>query len=174
MYWFYNERHHGKGPMDGVGGTANNVVFRDAMPGKCRINSPKELADYGDKRTEFVITVYLPECELFVEPNEVAKAPKIPQTLQVHKVIRHMSANGILYLQLFCLASDEKPFFTQCYRKEGDPEIYGHEVMDVEDGSHCAKCREAENGSDCLCCHLCGNLFHGDCFYIWIICSVFC
>ena len=25
--WFYNERHHGKGPMDGVGGTLKNAVF---------------------------------------------------------------------------------------------------------------------------------------------------
>ena len=112
-----------------------------------------------------ITTLYLPECELFVEPNKVAKAPKIPQALQVHKVIRHMSKNGILHLEFFYLASDEKPFFTQFYRMEGDPEICGNEGMDAEDGSHCAKCREAENGSDWLCCPLCGIWFHEDCFY---------
>ena len=48
--WFYNEHHHGKGTMDGVGGTVKNVVFRDAKSGKCRINSPKEIAEYAFKR----------------------------------------------------------------------------------------------------------------------------
>ena len=43
---------------------------------------------------------------------------------------------------------DEKPFFTQYYGKEGGPEIYCYEEMNVEDESHCAKCRETENGSD--------------------------
>ena len=26
IQWYYNERHHGKGPMDGVGGTVKNTV----------------------------------------------------------------------------------------------------------------------------------------------------
>ena len=42
------------------------------------------------------------------------------------------------------MASAEKPFFTEYYRKEGDPEICGHDGMDVEDEGHCAKCREAK------------------------------
>ena len=31
LTWSYNERHHGKGPMDGVGGTVKNVVFRSSV-----------------------------------------------------------------------------------------------------------------------------------------------
>ena len=31
---FYNEDHHEKGPMDGVGGTVKNVVFMKVMSGK--------------------------------------------------------------------------------------------------------------------------------------------
>ena len=28
IQWYYNERrHHGKGPMDGAGGTAKNMIF---------------------------------------------------------------------------------------------------------------------------------------------------
>ena len=26
IQWYYNERHHGKGPMDGVGGTVKNMI----------------------------------------------------------------------------------------------------------------------------------------------------
>ena len=31
--WLSNERHHGKGPMDGLGGTVKNVVFRKVKSG---------------------------------------------------------------------------------------------------------------------------------------------
>ena len=99
MSWFYYECQHVKGPMDGLGGTEKNIVFRDSESGKCAINSPKKFAKYANKRVESITTLYLPECKLFVESNEVAKAPKIPQTLQVQKVITHMSKNAILYLQ---------------------------------------------------------------------------
>ena len=43
--WHYNEAHHGKGPMDGVGGTVKNIVFRNVKSGKALINSPKEFAN---------------------------------------------------------------------------------------------------------------------------------
>ena len=33
MSWFYNERQHGKGPMDGVGGTLEDVIFREVKSG---------------------------------------------------------------------------------------------------------------------------------------------
>ena len=26
--WYYNERHHGKDPMDGAGGTVKNMIFQ--------------------------------------------------------------------------------------------------------------------------------------------------
>ena len=164
--WFYNERHHGKGPMDGVGGTVKNVVFRDVKSGKCTITSPEEFADFANKRLESITTLYLPQCELFVEPSEVSKAPKIAQTLQVHKVVRHFSKNGIVYLKFYYLASDEKPFFTQYYRKECDPEVCGHDGLDGADENRCGKCGEAENGLNWLCCPLCRMWFHEDCFYV--------
>ena len=114
---------------------------------------------------ESITTLYSPECKLFVEPNVVAKVLNIPQTLQVDKVRRHTSKNGTLFLEFFCLTSDDKPSLTQDQRKEGDSEIRGHEGMDFKDESHRAKSREAENGSDWLCCLLCRSWFHDDCFY---------
>ena len=38
--WYYNERHHGKGPMDGLGVTIKNLVFRHVKSGKVVINTP--------------------------------------------------------------------------------------------------------------------------------------
>ena len=33
IFWYYNERHHGNEPMDGVGGTMKHRVFRDVKIG---------------------------------------------------------------------------------------------------------------------------------------------
>ena len=59
----------------------------------------KRVYKYANIRVDSITTLYLPECKLFLQPNEVAKAPKIPQTLPMHKVIRHMSKNVIVGLQ---------------------------------------------------------------------------
>lgn len=42
--WNYNEAHHEKGPMDGVGGTIKNCVFREVKSGRLTIESPEEFA----------------------------------------------------------------------------------------------------------------------------------
>ena len=41
LCWYYKERHHGKGPVDGVGGSIKNLVYRDIMLNKCMIRMPK-------------------------------------------------------------------------------------------------------------------------------------
>ena len=92
----------------------------------------ERVSKYANIRVEFITTLNLPECKLFLQSNVVAKAPKIPQTFPVHKVIRHMSKNVIVCLQFFNLSSDQKFFFTQYHQKEGDPEICGHEGMNVK------------------------------------------
>ena len=47
--WCYNERHHGKGPVDVIGGPLKNCVYRDVMSGKCVIDTPKQFAEHADK-----------------------------------------------------------------------------------------------------------------------------
>ena len=42
--WHYNEVHRGKGPMDGVGGTIKNLVFRAVKSGKVLVRHPEEFA----------------------------------------------------------------------------------------------------------------------------------
>ena len=42
--WHYNEAHHGKGPMDGVGGTIKNLVFCAVKSGKVSVRDPEEFA----------------------------------------------------------------------------------------------------------------------------------
>ena len=44
LCWFCNERHHGKGPTDGVGGTIKNVIFRKVKLGQIVVHTPKEFS----------------------------------------------------------------------------------------------------------------------------------
>ena len=48
LNWYYNERHHGKGSMDDVGGTLKNRIFRDVMSEKCLIQNAEEFSNYAN------------------------------------------------------------------------------------------------------------------------------
>ena len=39
LEWYYNKAHHGKGPMDDVGGTIKGVVFGLVKSNKIVINT---------------------------------------------------------------------------------------------------------------------------------------
>jgi len=122
--WCYNERHHGKGPMDGIGGTLKNCVYRDTMSGKCFINTPMEFAEYADKTVKGITSLYLPADEVLVEPDDIEMSPKIKDTLKIHLVKRSFDQQRVPVLKFFKLATDVKPFFTQYY---GENMSCGHE-----------------------------------------------
>ena len=84
--WYYNERHHGKGPMDGRGETIENKVYRDVMSRKCLIKNTKDFVDYVKKTINGIISIYIPVNELLTEPDNNEKAPKIPEIISIHKV----------------------------------------------------------------------------------------
>ena len=48
IFWYYNERHHAKGPMDGVRGTIMHRVFRDVKSGKVSITKSEHFAAHAD------------------------------------------------------------------------------------------------------------------------------
>ena len=163
--WYYNERHHGKGPMDGIGGTVKNLVFRHVKSGKILINTPKEFSTYADKIIDGVTSLYLAADEVLEEPAETENAPKIHQTLQIHKVKRLYDNHKVCYLKFYKIASDEVPMFKQYYRKDTDPEICGHNDGYTNDNT-CGYCSEhyVTDGSEWLECPLCKKWFHEKCF----------
>ena len=57
LHWFYNERHHGKDPMDGVGGTIKNVTFQKVKSGQIVVHTPKGFSDAAIKFVPSIITV---------------------------------------------------------------------------------------------------------------------
>lgn len=48
MKWCYNERHHGKGSIDGIRRAIKTKGFTDAMSGKIQVAGAKSLVIYAD------------------------------------------------------------------------------------------------------------------------------
>ena len=57
LCWFYNEGHHGKVPMNEVGGTIQNVIFRKGKSSQIVVHKPKEFSDVAMKLVLSIITV---------------------------------------------------------------------------------------------------------------------
>jgi len=153
--WNYNEAHHGKGPMDGIGGTIKNKVFKEVKSGRIVVESAEDFSKHANRLCESVTTLYLPKSEVFEEPADLAEAPYVNGTLTVHKVVRKRNTQGIPYLEFYRLSLDENPFFTQYYRKSDDPLVCGHETFNG--GSYtCPQCSKSySNGEEWLECPLC-------------------
>ena len=112
---YYNERHHGKGPMDGIGGSVKNFVFRAVLSNKVVINTPEEFAIYADSNIKGISCIFLSEEEMILEPREIGETPYVPamKALQVHMVKRKKTKDGT-YLEFYKTAY-ESPFYTHLY-----------------------------------------------------------
>ena len=165
--WHYNESHHGKGPMDGVGGTVKNVVFRNVKSGKAVINSPEEFANYAAELMPSISSLYLPMEQILEEPDNVVTAPAIPGTLKVHKVVRKFNENGVCFLEFFQLSDQTIPTYTQFYRKNDDPAVCGHPDKNVDANTcgYCTKEYGPEETEEWLECPACRRWFHESCFH---------
>ena len=64
IQWYYNEHHHGKLPMDSVGGTIKNMIFQHIKSKKCVINGAKAFAEYANKTINGISCLYLVEKEI--------------------------------------------------------------------------------------------------------------
>ena len=88
LMWLYNEHHHGKDPMDGVGGTVKNVIFRKVKSGQVVIYSTQEFSEAVKTLVPAIHAVYLPENENIIEPKGIKSSRKIKETLKIHKLER--------------------------------------------------------------------------------------
>ena len=95
--WNYNEAHHGKGPMDGIGGTIKNKVFQEVKSGRIVVTSPEDFARHAGKLVESVTTLYLPSKDIMPEPASIETAPYIKGTLEVHRVVRRKNFQRVMY-----------------------------------------------------------------------------
>ena len=68
LEWHYNEAYHGKGPMDGVGGTIKNLVFHAVKSGKIWVRDPEEFAKAANDIVPSIRSIYMPIVDMLEEP----------------------------------------------------------------------------------------------------------
>ena len=168
LIWYYNERHHGKGPMDGVGGTLKCIMFRKVKSGEITINTSKEFAEEAKKNISGIDVLYLPAEDEKIEDPSIANAIKIPRTLQIHKVKRTFDENKICTLQFSKIASDTEPFHVQIYNNQEVNTMCGHLIAKQQNDDNCAECQQLYTADhrDWLRCPECAQWYHENCFYV--------
>ena len=166
--WHYNEAHHGKGPMDGVGRTIKNLVFGAVKSGKVSVKDLKEFAKAANDIVPSIRSLFMPIENMLEEPAEVANVPPIPETIQVHKLVREITRDNVPFIKFFKLSRDDRPAYTKYYQSKKDPQVCGHPDKDV-DGNTCAHClaeyKVNDEQEEWLCFPLCKKWFHESCFH---------
>ena len=76
--------------MDGIGGTLKNAVYPDVKSGKAIINDAKKFAEYADKTIKGISSLYVLSDDVIVQQEEIKTAPKISETLKIHKFVGSM------------------------------------------------------------------------------------
>ena len=163
---YYHERHHGKGPMDGIGGCIKHVVYRSVLCGREIITTPYDFVECANRLVKNIRCLYLPEDDMLKEPEGVKNAPYCSemQILQVHMLKRLITRAGFHCLRFFKIASDQESFHDQWYSKN-DLEPCGHFDAALPSNDNCALCAISENGRNWIKCPRCDQWFHDDCFY---------
>ena len=149
------------------GGTVKKMVFQLLKSKKCVINGTKDGADYASKIINGISCLYLTENEIMAEPQDIETPPKIPRTLKIHKVLKTYIEDNVCKMEFYELADETDPFHIQWYRKEGDPEVCGHNQLPLscEIDQMCGYCKERYKGNEeWLKCKLCDQWFHEACF----------
>ena len=77
---------------------------------KTQITDAESSAKYADNTINGIKSLYLPECDVFKEPDDIEDAPKIAGTLGVHKIVREFNDDNVCKLKFFKLATDEKHY----------------------------------------------------------------
>ena len=95
LEWHYNKVHHGKGTMDGIGGTIKKLVYSKMLSRDVVIDTPKKFAEFANKICN-VDCLFLSKEQLLKEPEEVAKVAPTPTTLKIHKVTRVKEVNSFV------------------------------------------------------------------------------
>ena len=115
LEWNYNEAHQGKGPIDGIGRTVKNVVFRQVKSGRVIINSAEEFSVAANRFVPPIATLFQKEKDLLYEPGNINQSPSIVATLQIHKFVRSSTVEGGTIIDFYFLSNGEEPCHTQSY-----------------------------------------------------------
>ena len=116
-------------------------MYLDVESGEAIINDAKEFAEYADKTTKGILSLYMSSDDVIVGQKEIKTAPKIPKTLKIHKFMHSMEKEKDRLFQFCFLASDDDPFHVQSYPSPSILE-YKHLIQEVIDENVCIPCRK--------------------------------
>ena len=154
LEWHCNKARHGKGPMNWIGGTVKNIVFRKVLSGQVVIGSPKEFTRYANQICQ-VDSLYLPTAQIPDEPEDVQYSSSIPDMLKTHRVVHGLSKHKIPYLKFYYMSTDPERYYTQWYGPECEHFENG------QDENICAFCLKSynavDNDDEWIKCPICEN-----------------
>ena len=78
--------------------------------GQAIINVAKEFAEYADETIKGISSLNMLSDDVIVEQEEIKRAPKIPETLKIHKFVRYMEKGRDPSFHFYYLTSDDDPF----------------------------------------------------------------
>ena len=93
--WNYFEANHGKGAVDGIGGTIKNTVFRQVLAKQIVIQSPRHFAEYANSILKGVDVDYIENAVSEYEAICRKQSKPVNGTMQVHWVKRNVSEHGL-------------------------------------------------------------------------------
>ena len=109
----YNGAHHGKSPMDGMGGTIKNVVFCQVKSDQIIINSAKDFCKTVNQFCPSITTLFQKSDVILSEPSDIEEAPIITGTLKIHKFTRCFpTATGETQINFSFLLNSKEPCCT--------------------------------------------------------------
>ena len=99
-------------------GTLKNSIYRDAMSGKCVIDTPKQFAEYAESAVKGITSFYLLIKEVLKEPDDIGNSPRITDTLQIHKFKRCFDNRKVCFLEFYNLTTDNELFLPNFTAKD--------------------------------------------------------
>ena len=126
------------------------MIFQNVKTQKRVNDGAKDFAEYANKIINGISCLYLAENEIMAEPQDIETLTKIPRSLKVHKVLRTYNEGNVRKMEFYELADETDPFHIQWYRKEGDPEVCGHNQLPLscEIDQMCGYCKERYKGNE--------------------------
>ena len=161
LSWYYNERHNGKRPIDGIRKTVKNAVFRNVKSGLLVVCSPLEFFKAMTKFVQSILSIYLRGNENFIEPEYIKRSIKCWNYISRNKNVVSMT----IIISIFSKLSMMKILFT-CSGMGARMKLCVTMLKLVESDDECAKSHVSySDGEEWLCCSLCHQSYHEDCFY---------
>ena len=116
IYWHFLEANHGKGAVDGIGGTIKHRVYREVLAKRIVVKDSKDFAEHANRLLDHIEVLFVENVDAAVDTESRENAQYVKGTLKVHKVVRELdTANKKSQLQFYYNSNELTPFCTKSF-----------------------------------------------------------